>query len=187
MESLTSSSHRSSSSCRSSARYSTSSCFRSESSLPGSRDTLDSLLQPFDSPESSTLFWEEGKDPFARHSRCSYGHSTPVPGCQSIAGGGGVQCVGDRYHVSTDVSQFEPQDVVVMAYNHHVVIHAEKVMDDGSISDTFTHKSLFPKDMNPLSVRGTINHDGILVVSVHRGNTADDQEPLAVPTKETHL
>ncbi|XP_054650882.1 heat shock protein beta-7-like [Dunckerocampus dactyliophorus] len=191
MESLTSS-RRSSSSCRSSARYSTSSCFRSESSLTGSCDTLDALLQPFlDSPESSSLFWEEGKDPFGRHSRCSYGHSTPVgsavPGGQSSAGGGSVQCVGDSYHVSADVSQFEPHDVVVMAYNHHVVIHAEKVMDDGSISDTFTQKSLCPKDMNPLSVRGTIDHDGILVVSVHRSNTAEDQEPLAVLTKETHL
>lgn len=41
--------------------------------------------------------------------------------------GGGVRCLGDSYYMSADVSQFEPHDVVVMAYNHHVVIHAQKV------------------------------------------------------------
>lgn len=41
--------------------------------------------------------------------------------------GGGVHCVGDRYFVSANVSQFEPHDVAVMAYKHHVVIHAQKV------------------------------------------------------------
>ena len=40
---------------------------------------------------------------------------------------GGVRCLGDSYYMSADVSHFEPHDVVVMAYNHHVVIHAEKV------------------------------------------------------------
>uniref|UniRef100_A0A3Q2YGZ9 Heat shock protein beta-7-like n=1 Tax=Hippocampus comes TaxID=109280 RepID=A0A3Q2YGZ9_HIPCM len=142
MESLTSSSRRSSSSYRSSARYSSSSSFRSESSRAGSGDSLDALLEPFlDSANSSDMF-------------------SPA--------GGGVQRVGDSYYVSADVSQFEPHDVVVMAYNHHVVIHAQKVMDDGSVSDTFTHKSQFPKDMNPLSVCGTFHHDGVLTVSVRR-------------------
>ncbi|XP_061774827.1 heat shock protein beta-7-like [Nerophis ophidion] len=185
MESLTSSSRRSSSSCRSSARYSTSSCFRSESSC----DNRDSLLPTFlDSQDSTGLFREECsncQDPFGKHSRCSFGHSTPVGGAvpsgPSSAACGSVQCVGDSYYVSADVRQFEPHDVVVMAYDRHVIIHAEKVMDDGSIRDTFTHKSLFPRDMNPLSVCGTIHHDGILVVSVHRSKGADGQEPVEVP------
>lgn len=41
--------------------------------------------------------------------------------------GGGVHCLGDSYYMSANVSQFEPHDIVVMAYNHHVVIHAQKV------------------------------------------------------------
>lgn len=41
--------------------------------------------------------------------------------------GDGVHCVGDCYYTSANVSQFEPHDVVVMAYKHHVVIHAQKV------------------------------------------------------------
>ncbi|XP_008283010.1 alpha-crystallin B chain-like, partial [Stegastes partitus] len=110
-----------------------------------------------------------------------------VTGRQSSPGG--VRRLGDSYYLSADVSQFEPHDVVVMAYNHHVVIHAQKVMDDGSVSDTFTHKSLFPEDMDPLSVSGTLNPDGTLVVSVRRMTTFAGAEPLVVPTyrTEAHL
>lgn len=49
-----------------------------------------------------------------------------MSGRQSSSGSG-VQCLGDSYYMSADVSQFEPHDVVVMAFNHHVVIHAQKV------------------------------------------------------------
>ncbi|XP_077421159.1 uncharacterized protein hspb12 [Vanacampus margaritifer] len=187
MESRTSSSRRSSSSYRSSARYSSASSFHSRA---GSAESLNVLLEPFlDSPDSSHLFGEEGQgglasqDPFSRQGRSSYGHTV----CQTSAGS--VQCMGDSYYISADVSQFEPHDVVVMAYNHHVVIHAQKVMDDGSVSDTFTHKSQFPKDMNPLSICGTFNHDGVLMVSVRRSNSADGRDPVAGPTfrSEAHL
>ncbi|XP_078100545.1 heat shock protein beta-1 [Sander vitreus] len=199
MASLTSSSHRSSSSYRSSSRYSTSSSHRSEGSLGGSSDSLDPLFEPFlDSADHSSLFVEESPGgpsclaPFSRHSRSSYGHTAPVGGTltgRQSSTGGGVRCLGDGYYMSADVSQFEPHDVVVMAYNHHVVIHAQKVLDDGSISDTFTHKSLFPEDMDPLSVSGTLNPDGTLVVSVRRTTTLGGLEPLGVPTycSEAHL
>ncbi|XP_044059348.1 heat shock protein beta-7-like isoform X2 [Siniperca chuatsi] len=172
MASLTSSSRRSSSSYRSSSRYSTSSSYRSEGSLGGSCDSLEPLFEPFlDSADHSSRFGEEGPGgpsclaPFSRHSRSSYGHTGgAVTGWQSSTGGA-VRCLGDSYYMSADVSQFEPHDVVVMAYNHHVVIHAQKVLDDGSVSDTFTHKSLFPEDMDPLSVSGTLNPNGTLVVA----------------------
>ncbi|KAM9852978.1 heat shock protein beta-1 [Aulostomus maculatus] len=190
MASLTSSSCRSSSSYRSSARYSTSSSFRSESSLGGSSDSLDLLFEPFDSPDSSSLFVEESHGrpesltPFSKHSRSPHGHT----GSQCSAGAG-IRCLGDSYCMETDVSHFEPHDVVVMAYNRHVVIHAEKVMDDGSISDTFTHKSLFPEDMDPLSVCGTLNPDGTLVVSVRRTKTPAGLDLVGAPTycSEAHL
>lgn len=102
--------------------------------------------------------------------------------------GGGVRCLGDIYYVSADVSRFEPQDVVVMAFNHHVVIHAAKVLDDGRIGDTFTHKSLLPEDMDPLSVCGTFSPDGVLVVSVQK-NASLELEPLGAPVyhSEAHL
>uniref|UniRef100_A0A3B4A845 SHSP domain-containing protein n=1 Tax=Periophthalmus magnuspinnatus TaxID=409849 RepID=A0A3B4A845_9GOBI len=86
----------------------------------------------------------------------------------SPGAGGGVRCYGDMYFVSVDVSQFEPQDVVVMAYNQHIVIQAAKVLDGGTVGDTFTHKFLLPEDMDPLSVSGAVGSDGVLVVSVNR-------------------
>ncbi|XP_038550135.1 heat shock protein beta-7-like [Micropterus salmoides] len=196
MASLTSSSRRSSSSYHSSSRYSTSSSYRSEGSLGGSSDSLDPLFEPFlDSADHSSLFGEEGPGgtsclpPFNRHSRSSYGHTGGAVTCRQSSSGGGVRCLGDSYYMSANVSQFEPHDIVVMAYNHHVVIHAQKVLDDGSISDTFTHKSLFPKDMDPLSVSGTLNPDGTLVVSVRRITPPGGLEPLGAPTyrSEAHL
>ncbi|TKS81440.1 Heat shock protein beta-7 [Collichthys lucidus] len=183
MASLTSSSRRSSSSYRSSSRYSTSSSYRSEGSLGGSSDSLDPLFEQFlDSADHSSLFGEEDPadrlTPFSRHSRSSYGHNAPVGGTvtgRQSSTAGGVRCLGDSYYISADVSQFEPHDVVVL--------------DDGSISDTFTHKSLFPEDMNPLSVSGTLNPDGTLVVSVRRTATIGGLEPLGIPTyrSEAHL
>ncbi|XP_023284174.1 heat shock protein beta-7-like [Seriola lalandi dorsalis] len=197
MASLTSSSRRSSSSYRSSSRYSTSSSYRSEGSLGGSSECLDPLFEPFlDSADHSSLFGEEGPGscltPFSRQNRSSYGLTAPVGGTVSgrqSSVGGGVRCLGDSYYMSADVSQFEPHDIVVMAYKHCVVIQAQKVLDDGSISDTFTHKSLFPEDMDPLSVSGTLNPDGNLVVSVRRTTALGGLEPPGVPTypSEAHL
>ncbi|XP_070685373.1 heat shock protein beta-7-like [Pempheris klunzingeri] len=194
MASLTSSSRRSSSSYRSSSRYSTSSSYRSEGSLGGSSDSLDPLFEPFlDSGDHSTLFGEEGPGapsclpPFSRHSRSSYGHTGGAVTGRQSSSGGVVRCLGDSYYMSADVSQFEPHDVVVMAYNHRVVIHAQKVLDDGSVSDTFTHKSLFPEDMDPLSVSGTLHPDGTLVVSVRRTSALAGLEPLGGPTYHRDL
>ncbi|XP_075891956.1 heat shock protein beta-1-like [Nelusetta ayraudi] len=202
MASLTSSSHRSSSSSssyRSSARYSSSSSYRSDGSLGGSSDSLDPLFDSFlDSPDHSSLFGDDGPGapsclaPFGKHSRASYGHTAPAGGAatgRQSSSGGAVRCLGDAYYVSADVSQFEPHDIVVMAFNHRVVIHAQKVLDDGSVSDTFTHKSLFPEDMDPLTVSGTIHPDGTLVVSVRRMAAPAGQETPGVPTfrTEAHL
>lgn len=64
-----------------------------------------------------------------------------------------------------------------------------QVLDDGSVSDTFTHKSLFPEDMDPLSLSGTLHADGTLVVSVRRAAAVEEQEALAGPTycSQAHL
>lgn len=64
-----------------------------------------------------------------------------------------------------------------------------QVLDDGSVSDTFTHKSLFPEDMDPLTVSGTLHPDGTLVVSVRRATAPVGVEPPGVPMyrSEAHL
>ncbi|XP_041118727.1 heat shock protein beta-7-like [Polyodon spathula] len=75
--------------------------------------------------------------------------------------------------MSADVSQFEPQDVVVTTYNYHMVIHAEQVTENGTVSNTFTHKMQLPEDMDPLSVCCSLSTVGMLVISVKRNHTAE--------------
>ncbi|XP_010877887.2 heat shock protein beta-7-like [Esox lucius] len=184
--SSSSSSRSSSSSYRSSARYSSS--YRSEGSGGG---VTDPLFEPFLETEvvgPHSLFGEDGDvaplclPPFSRH------HKDGVPG---LTGGtvtgrpasmGVVKSLGDSYSMSADVSHFEAHDVVVMAYNHHIVIHAEKVLENGSVSDTFTHKTLLPEDMDPLSVSATLTPMGMLVVSVRRTQALGGLEPSATPS-----
>ncbi|KAM9801294.1 LOW QUALITY PROTEIN: alpha-crystallin A chain [Neosynchiropus ocellatus] len=191
MSSVTTSSRRSSSSYRSSSRFSS---FLSESSRNGSSDPLDLCF--LDSSEGSGLFGEEAYSgsnclaPFSRHARASYGLPAPLGDAESdrqAGAAGGVRCLGDSYVMSADVSQFEPHDIVVMAYHHHVVIHAEKVLDDGSVSDTFTHKALFPEDMDPLSVSASLNADGNLLVTVSRAKSALETPGGPVFRSEAHL
>ncbi|MCI4385620.1 hypothetical protein PGIGA_G00052720 [Pangasianodon gigas] len=178
MTSLTScsSSRSSSSSFRSSARYSCSSItsIQTEASSPPS----DPLFMPFLDQRATALFGgHEGDSESFMSERETFG------GCQgdrkSHTGGyqgdwshgdthvsTGVIWVDDRYYTSADVSRFEPHDIVVMAFNSSIVIHAEKVGDDGCVTDKFTHKSLLPEDMDPLSVSGTLTPEGMLVISV---------------------
>ncbi|XP_072547521.1 uncharacterized protein hspb12 isoform X2 [Salminus brasiliensis] len=231
-----STSRSSSSSFRSSSRYSCSSV--SSIWTEGSSGT-DPSFQPFLDRRSQTLF---GEDPlslpaFSNHPRGSYlpnqadpegtfstcgGDLSPFGSYngdresfgnygseresfrgyqgdrKSCAGGyqatsgqpasvGVVQMVGNSYYLSADVSQFEPHDVVVMAYNHSVVIHAEKVGDDGSIRDKFIHKSLLPEDMDPLSVSGTRTPEGTLVISVRRNSKPPLNSLTSTFHAESHL
>ncbi|MCJ8739850.1 hypothetical protein PDJAM_G00052110 [Pangasius djambal] len=136
------------------------------------------ILVPFFSERATALFGgHEGESESFMSERETFG------GCQgdrkSHTGGyqgdwshgdthvsTGVIWVDDRYYTSVDVSRFEPHDIVVMAFNSSVVIHAEKVGDDGCVTDKFTHKSLLPEDMDPLSVSGTLTPEGMLVISV---------------------
>ncbi|XP_028818720.1 heat shock protein beta-7 [Denticeps clupeoides] len=91
---------------------------------------------------------------------------------------GVVKADGDSYFLSVDVSQFEPHDIVVMAYNHRVTVHAEKVGEGGSIMDTLSHKTLLPADMDPLSTSCSLTPEGVLVISVQRLKTCTSSQSL---------
>ncbi|XP_075794200.1 heat shock protein beta-7-like [Pelodiscus sinensis] len=86
--------------------------------------------------------------------------------------GGNVRAGGDTYQVTADVSQFEPQDVVVTTYNYHIVIQAEKVAEDGTVSNTFSHKCQLPEDMDPMSVSCALTDAGLLVINAKRSAAA---------------
>lgn len=84
------------------------------------------------------------------------------------SGVGVVRAVGDSYFLSADVSGFEPHEVVLLAYNQCVVIHAEKTGADGTAAGRFTHKSVLPADMDPLSVSSSLTAEKMLIISVRR-------------------
>ncbi|XP_052660676.1 heat shock protein beta-7-like [Harpia harpyja] len=88
-----------------------------------------------------------------------------------------VRAQGDTYQVVADVSQFEPSDIVVTTSNCHVAIQAEKVAEDGTICDTFTHKCQLPEDTDPLSVSCTLTEAGTLVITAQRRASARPGEP----------
>lgn len=86
----------------------------------------------------------------------------------STLGSSNVIASGDKYQVMADVSQFEPQDIMVTTYNYCIVIQAEKVAEDGTVANTFTHKCQLPRDMDPLSVSCSLNDSGMLTVTAKR-------------------
>ncbi|KAM7159880.1 heat shock protein beta-7-like [Macrochelys suwanniensis] len=123
-------------------------------------------------------FGEEGDrsslrhGPFAARARDSYGYTGSPGAVRPCSLGSNVRAGGDTYQVTADVSQFEPQDVVVTTYNYHIIIQAEKVAEDGTVSNTFTHKCQLPEDMDPLSVSCALTASGLLVITAKRGAAA---------------
>ncbi|POI20938.1 hypothetical protein CIB84_015313 [Bambusicola thoracicus] len=79
-----------------------------------------------------------------------------------------VRVQGDTYQVVADVSQFDPPDIVVTTTNGHVAIWAEKVAEDGTVCDTFTHQCRLPEDTDPLSVSCALTDAGTLVITARR-------------------
>ncbi|RXM99759.1 Heat shock protein beta-7 [Acipenser ruthenus] len=118
-------------------------------------------------------FRDEANSIPLRHSQCRESFRYAAPVSARPASLGTLRSVGDMYQMSADVSQFEPQDVVVTTYNYHIVIHAEQVAEDGTVSNTFTHTVQLPEDMDPLSVSCALSEAGMLVISVKRNHTAD--------------
>ncbi|XP_051522151.1 heat shock protein beta-7-like [Myxocyprinus asiaticus] len=113
--------------------------------------------------------------------------SLSVPDSGHPARMGAVRAIGDSYFLSANISGFEPQEVVVLAYNQCVVIHAEKTGADGSVTGKFTHKSQLPEDMDLLSVSSTLTEEGMLVIGVRRVPKLPTKSLTPVFCSETHL
>ncbi|KAM9126820.1 heat shock protein beta-7-like [Pangshura tecta] len=156
------------------ASVSSSSTYRSE------RISTYSQNAPSAEPcfEPRGCFREEGDrsslhhGPFSTRARDSYGYTGSPGSMRPCSLGSNVRAGGDTYQVTADVSQFEPQDVVVTTYNYHIIIQAEKVAEDGTVSNTFTHKCQLPEDMDPMSVSCALTDAGLLVINAKRGAAA---------------
>ncbi|XP_054241697.1 heat shock protein beta-7-like [Indicator indicator] len=108
------------------------------------------------------------RGPFGARAHEAFGYPGSPGAMYPCSLGTWVRAQGDTYQVVADVSQFEPPDIVVTTSNCHVAIRAEKVAEDGTICDTFTHKCQLPEDMDPLSVSCALTEGGTLVITARR-------------------
>ncbi|XP_040889324.1 heat shock protein beta-7-like [Toxotes jaculatrix] len=87
------------------------------------------------------------------------GHSYPT---------GKIQVIGDIFQFTVDVSEFSPEDVIIAYSNNLIEVHAEKLGDDGAVTNTFFHRCKLPSDVDPISVTMSVESSGVLTVRAHR-------------------
>ncbi|XP_042261568.1 heat shock protein beta-7-like [Thunnus albacares] len=87
------------------------------------------------------------------------GHSDPT---------GKIQVIGDIFQFTVDVSEFPPEDVIITSSNNLIEVHAEKLGEDGIVTNTFSHQCKLPADVDPESVKMTVESCGVLTVRAHR-------------------
>ncbi|XP_018542198.1 heat shock protein beta-7-like [Lates calcarifer] len=93
-----------------------------------------------------------------REHKCT-GHSHPT---------GKIQVIGDIFQFTVDVSEFPPEDVIITSSNNLIEVHAEKLGEDGTVTNTFSHRCKLPSDVDPISVTMSIESGGVLTVRARR-------------------
>uniref|UniRef100_A0A3Q1FD46 Heat shock protein beta-7-like n=1 Tax=Acanthochromis polyacanthus TaxID=80966 RepID=A0A3Q1FD46_9TELE len=81
---------------------------------------------------------------------------------------GKIQVLGDIFLFTVDVSEFSPEDVIITSSNNLIEVHAEKLGEDGSVTNTFSHRCKLPSDVDPTSVSTSLESSGVLTVRAHR-------------------
>uniref|UniRef100_A0A671WIY4 SHSP domain-containing protein n=2 Tax=Sparus aurata TaxID=8175 RepID=A0A671WIY4_SPAAU len=102
---------------------------------------------------------EDSKPQKASRENKFTGHSYPT---------GKIQVIGNIFQFTVDVSEFSPEDVVIIFSNNLMEVHAEKLGADGKVTNTFFHKCKLPANVDPLSVTMGSDSSGVLTIRAHR-------------------
>ncbi|XP_005987320.1 heat shock protein beta-2 [Latimeria chalumnae] len=77
----------------------------------------------------------------------------------------------DNFQVLLDVCQFTPDEVTLRTVDNLLEVtgrHPQKADKHGFISREFTRTYILPMDVDPLLVRASLSHDGILSIEAPR-------------------
>ncbi|XP_017263903.1 heat shock protein beta-7 isoform X1 [Kryptolebias marmoratus] len=91
-------------------------------------------------------------------------HKFTGPSCSS----GKLQITGDSFQFALDVREFSPEDVIVISTNNLLEVRAEKLGEDGAITNTFSHQCKLPSDVDPSSVSLSLESSGVLTVRARK-------------------
>ncbi|KAK7916533.1 hypothetical protein WMY93_012294 [Mugilogobius chulae] len=82
---------------------------------------------------------------------------------------GKIEVIGNTFQFSVNVSEFAPEDVIITSSNNLIEVHAEKVCaEDGTITNTLSHRCKLPADVDPVSVTLNLGSSGVLTVRAQR-------------------